>query len=50
MEWGNDILGRIDDLIASYLGEKCSQLPVFRQNFSKNDTLAVLSSHFGTAD
>jgi hypothetical protein len=22
MKWGNDILGRIDDLIASYLGEK----------------------------
>jgi hypothetical protein len=46
MEWGNDILSRIDGLIASYLGEKCRLLPVLRPIFSKNDTFAVLSFRF----
>jgi hypothetical protein len=46
MKWGNDILGRIDGLIASYLGEKCRPLLIFRPIFSKNDTLSVHSSQF----
>jgi hypothetical protein len=40
MKWGNDILSRIDGLIASYLGEKCRLLLVLQPIFSKNDTFA----------
>jgi hypothetical protein len=40
MEWDIDILGRIDDLIASCLGEIRAQLLKFRPNSSKNDTLS----------
>lgn len=46
MEWGNDILGLIDGLIASYLGEKCRLLPVLRPIFGKNDMFSVLGPQF----